>query len=277
MNLRTSYQSNVRDQGVDARIEAARDTGWIPEGDSAWQFKAGDLSPKECEDELAGAKFAHRILENGGAYRLVLGKGMEPHLIDDRESKLREKAEELGFDASGNRFKVIDGNQLATWLEHYPALAVSTVLRATGTFAIGLDAWSRKAKHHYTWVDSAERDELRASILEFLGRRRDNLRVEGASGLGKSRGTLEALRGSSYEPLVVYVGDASEVASSVINHLMLQNRSAVLVIDECGSQRHKVFAEQLEVDSPVRLITIGDPDAQCRSTSRLASQLCLMT
>lgn len=259
--LRTSYQANVGDQGVDALIESAQQTQWVPAGNSAWQFKAGDLGPESCAKELEDATFAHEILRGGGSYRLMLGKGMEAHLIAAREVKLRERAAELRFDATGDRFKVIDGNQLARWVERYPALAVSRVLRATGQFAIGFDSWTRKNKHRYTWVESAESNDLSARIIEFLGQgAKAAFRIEGASGLGKSRGTLESLRGSAYEPLVVYVADASEINSAIIDHLTLQNRSAVLVVDECDRSRHKVFAEQLEVDSPVRLITIGPRD-----------------
>jgi hypothetical protein len=262
INLRTSYQSNVKDQGVDARLEAPRATDWVPTGDSAWQFKAGTLGPEGCADELADATFAHEILRNGGTYRLVLGKGLEAGPIEDREAKLREKAAELGFDVSGDRFKIIDGNQLARWIERYPALAVSTVIRGAGHVAIDFDSWTRKAKHRFKWVQSAERDELRAKVLEFLAQSTKlDLRIEGESGLGKSRGMLEALRGSKYESLVVYVGDGSEIQTSLINHFARQHRSAVLVVDECSRKRHKAFAEQLEVDSPVRLITIGGEDA----------------
>jgi hypothetical protein len=270
-SLRTSYQANVGDQGVDALIESAQQTQWVPAGNSAWQFKAGDLGPESCAKELEDATFAHEILRSGGTYRLVLGKGMEAHLIVAREAKLREKAAELGFDATGPRFKVIDGNQLARWVERYPALAVSRVLRATGQFAIGFDSWTRKSKHRYTWVESAASNDLGAQIIEFLGERtKTALRIEGASGLGKSRGTLESLRGSAYEPLIVYVADASEINSAIIDHLTLQNRSAVLVVDECDRNRHKVLAEQLEVDSPVRLITIGPRDTSVPQFQPLA-------
>jgi hypothetical protein len=91
INLRTSYQSNVKDQGVDARLEAAQVTDWVPTGDSAWQFKAGTLGPEGCASELADATFAHEILRHGGTYRLVLGKGLEAQPIEDREAKLRER------------------------------------------------------------------------------------------------------------------------------------------------------------------------------------------
>ena len=117
--------------------------------------------------------FAHEILRHGGTYRLVLGKGLEAQPIEDREAKLREKAAELGFDVSGDRFTIIDGNQLARWIERYPALAVSTVIRGTGHVAIDFESWTRKAKHRFKWVQSAERDELKAKSSSSLPSRRD--------------------------------------------------------------------------------------------------------
>lgn len=62
-DLRTSYQDNVGDQGVDAGVYAATQTTWIPAGDSAWQFKAGDLGPEGCAAELEGATRARQIIE----------------------------------------------------------------------------------------------------------------------------------------------------------------------------------------------------------------------
>jgi hypothetical protein len=101
-DLHTSYQDNIGDQGVDAGVYAANKTMWIPNGDSAWQFKAGDLGPDSCAAELQGATRARAIIENGGKYRIVLGKALEDYKIADREAKLREKAAELGYDVSGD-------------------------------------------------------------------------------------------------------------------------------------------------------------------------------
>jgi hypothetical protein len=268
INLHTSYQSNVGDEGVDALVEAATSTEWMPLGNSAWQFKAGTMGPETCANELKGATFAHEILQNGGAYRLVLGKGLEPYEIAKRETKLRAMAEELGFDASGDRIKIIDGNKLAKWVERYPALSVSQLIRQTGYFAIDFASWVLKDKHKFLWVQSPARDELRDAVLGFLKQSAQlDLRIEGDSGLGKTRGIMEALRGSAFEQLVVYVGHEDDINSSVINHLTRQKRSAVLVIDECTRRKHKVFAEQLEVGTEIRLITIGEEDTsppQCR-------------
>ncbi|HEY5457063.1 MAG TPA: hypothetical protein VIJ96_16495, partial [Acidothermaceae bacterium] len=262
-DLHTSYQDNIGDHGVDAGVYAANQTAWVPDGDSAWQFKAGDLGPESCAAEFEGATRARVIIESGGKYRIVLGKALEDYKIADRETKLREKAAELGYDVSGDNFKVIDGNQLARWVEQHPQLAVSTLLRGPGNVAIAFDKWQQSGMHQSTWVSSADRDELQATVKAFLANSdRLELRIEGVSGLGKTRGILESLKGSPYEPLVLYVGDADDLSYPLIDHLAGQNRTAVLVIDECTRKRHNVFAQQLQSGAGVKLITIGERDTR---------------
>ena len=221
------------------------------------------LGPEGCAAELEGATRAREIIENCGKYRLVLGKGLEDYLITAREDKLREKAAQLGYDVSGDNFKVIDGNQLARWIESYPQLAVSTLLRGVGNVAIGFDKWQQSGMHQATWVPSDDRDELQATVRDFLANpAKFELRVEGVSGLGKTRGVLESLRGSRYEPLVLYVGDADDLSYPLIDHLTGQQRSAVVVIDECTRKRHNVFAQQLQQGAQIKLITIGERDTR---------------
>ncbi|MFI5898472.1 hypothetical protein ACIA5D_51250 [Actinoplanes sp. NPDC051513] len=262
-DLHTSYQDNIGDQGVDAGVYAASATTWIPAGDSAWQFKAGDLAPKKCADELEGATRAREIIQAGGKYRIVLGKALEDYLIASREKKLRERAAKLGYNVSGDNFKIIDGNQLARWVEQYPQLAVSSLLRGVGNVAIAFDKWQQSGMHQSTWVPSTDRDELRTTVTAFVAdATRLELRIEGVSGLGKTRGVLESLRGSAYEPLVLYVGDADDLNYALIDHLTAQRRSAVLVIDECTRKRHNVFAQQLQSGAQVKLITIGERDTR---------------
>lgn len=63
--LETTYLENVGDGGVDAGLRDAAGTSWLPAGESAWQFKAGDLAPAKCKEELEGASKAIEILRAG--------------------------------------------------------------------------------------------------------------------------------------------------------------------------------------------------------------------
>src|SRR4051812_40069876 len=83
-SVRTTHRDNVSDEGVDAAVVSDVATEWIPAGESAWQFKAGDLKPGACKAELRGATFAQDILRGGGQYRLVLGTSLTPAKMDKR-------------------------------------------------------------------------------------------------------------------------------------------------------------------------------------------------
>ena len=72
--LQINEQYNTSDGGVDAAMESSIETGWLPVGDSVWQFKSSDLSPKECRTELEGAVWATERMREGATYVLVLGK-----------------------------------------------------------------------------------------------------------------------------------------------------------------------------------------------------------
>lgn len=263
LDLHTSYMSNVGDKGVDAAIYCSQATEWVPAGDSAWQFKAGDLGPEGCAAELARASRAHEILRKGGKYRLVLGKSLEDYLIEAREAALSRTAKELGFQPGEDQLRVIAGDRLAAWIERHPQLAVSRILGGIGNEAIAFDKWQQSNAHQSTWVPSAARDDLKSALDEFLDDpARLELRIEGASGLGKTRGLLESLRGSKYEPLILYIGDPENLKYPLIDHLTQQKRSAIVVVDECTRQRHNILAQQLIHQGPVKLITIGEADTR---------------
>ncbi|HEV3321880.1 MAG TPA: hypothetical protein VG147_06765 [Solirubrobacteraceae bacterium] len=77
-NLAINYKENIGDGGVDAGVRDATQTDWLPAGDSAWQFKTADHSPKECAAELEGAGWAHERIRAGGSYVLVVFKEVLP-------------------------------------------------------------------------------------------------------------------------------------------------------------------------------------------------------
>ena len=66
--LTQTYRTNAPDGGVDAGLDSDLATVWVPLGQSAWQFKAGDLAPAACKTELLGATAALEVLKNGGSW-----------------------------------------------------------------------------------------------------------------------------------------------------------------------------------------------------------------
>jgi hypothetical protein len=256
----TTYQENIGDEGVDAGIRRARESRFMPAGDSAWQFKRGDLWPKACKQELAGASRALEILHAGGKYRLVLGADINEAKVQRRRRALQEEAEQQGIVLDDGTIDVLNASDLAEWTEWHPSLAVSQLLGGVRGSVEDIEEWSNSEGAATIWVESDARKVVDARIIELIeGDGHIDLHVEGVSGLGKSRTVLEALRKKPYKSLVLYVRDADKFPPSLIRYLTGEGRVAILVVDECDPTQHKNLSGAIPVGSGLRLITIGEP------------------
>lgn len=260
--LETTYLQNLADGGVDAGLRGASATDWIPAGDSAWQFKAGDLPPAKCKEELRGASAALDTLRAGGTYRLVLGGSITTLQIKNRRDALIAEATDLGITLAPGAIEVYAADALARWAEEHPSLAVDPILRGIGRTGLTFEGWSQSNRHLSAWTPSDERTGLLEEIRGVIsGVDSLDAHVQGVSGLGKTRLVMEAVRGQPYESLVIYFPAADQVPGSLINQLLVQGRTAVVIIDECSGRQHEQYAGVLPVGSSLRLITIGEPDA----------------
>ncbi len=268
--LETTYLENVGDGGVDAGLRSAGESFWVPTGESAWQFKAGDLSPSACKAELAGAVRALEVVRGGGSYRLVLGASLTSQKIRARRDALISAAQDIGINLIEGQIEVLAADGLARWVEKYPSLAVSPMLGGMGQVGQGFDQWSQSIRHSTVWVSSEERDAELADVRRLVeeGQQVD-LHVDGASGLGKTRLVLEAMRSEAFERLVVYIGASDAFLPSTIAYLQANHRVAILVIDECERKQHEVYAQALTQGTLLRLITIGQPDARSIRTAMI--------
>lgn len=256
--LTTTHLVNLGDGGVDAGLHRATGTAHIPEGDSAWQFKAGDLNPGKCKTELRGASAALAVLCGGGVYRLVLGKDITAVMARNRRQALEEEAGAQGIAVRPGMFEVLNASDLAAWASHYPSLAVSPVLGGIGHVAEAFPRWSARYDSTGPWVESPTRRTLIDEIRAFVSGGSRDLRVEGARGIGKTRTVLEAFRGQDFAPLVAYVDAAEDLPPALIPHLQDQDRHAILVVDQCDAKLHDTLARRLRTASSVKLITLGE-------------------
>jgi hypothetical protein len=259
-SLQTNANENDPDGGVDSMIYGFPGTVWIPPGDSVWQFKRGNLDPGECREELRGARWARDLLAHGATYRLVIGVMLGPQNISRRKSALLEEASALGLPSNAALYEVLDANHLARWAELYPALAVTRGLGGPGHVASDFISWSDSIRHNGKWVQLPSRTGLVNQVQETLTATSfTDARIEGVSGLGKTRLVMEALRDHPLRSLVAYIPDEGKADNDYLNHLLQHDRAAVLIIDECTGRRHEKIAEQVRVGSQVRLVTIGEP------------------
>lgn len=252
------------DGGVDASVRGAPLTDYLPAGDSAWQFKRTGLGPQACADEFADADWAHEFVRGGGSYILVLGAALPDNRIEERRKKVAEKAIELGLLTTDDRqrIRVYDANMLARWASQFPSLAVSRLAGGPGSVVVDYETWASGRTHDKRWVA----DTQRAAAVETIRSQVSSsgivdVRVQGESGIGKTRLVLQALDDDELRPLVAYVSDERSVGGELLAHLIDDKRVAILVVDECPAERHIKLVERLPADPAIRLVTIGDAGA----------------
>lgn len=252
--LDINSQTNNADGGVDAALWSSTATDWLPERNSAWQFKSSDLEPAECKEELRGALFAHDLLSKGATYVLVLGRPLVGDMKERRLAALREEAVALGLDHEAIR--LYEGNQLARWVSSFPALSLDRRLGGPGPSVLDFERWSTSSGHHERWVECPSRDEMAMAVIRVANGDLPAYRLEGGSGLGKTRLAMEVLRSTEARPLVLYAPRAEQLQTEVVSYLCDGGRTCILVVDNCSRAYHQSIVEQ--TDSPtVRLLTIG--------------------
>jgi hypothetical protein len=260
-HLSINSKENTPDGGVDASLLGAPSTDYLPIGDSAWQFKRTNLGPKACADEFAGAEWAHHFVRAGGSYVLVLGAALPPNLIESRRKEVAKKAIELGLLPADDpqRIRVYDANKLARWASNFPSLAVSRLAGGPGSVAVDYEWWASGRTHDKQWVGDDDRNAaIQAIRSQVSSVGAVDVRVQGDSGIGKTRLVLEALNEDELRPLVAYVADERSIDSELLIHLVEAGRATILVVDECPAERHVKLVEKLSADPAIRLITIGD-------------------
>jgi hypothetical protein len=252
--LDINRQESTADGGVDAALWNSVKTSWLPQGHSAWQFKSADRKPAKCRKELRCAAWARELLEEGATYILVLGRPLVAQTKKARLDALREEAKALGL--TNASFRLYDGNQLARWISGYPALALDRRLGGPGPVLLDFERWSGSQEHQERWVRCPSRSKMEGAVAGVATGKLPSYRLEGGTGLGKTRLAMEILRSSPARSLVVYAPRGEQVSTEVLSYLTDADRSCVLVVDNCSRIHHQSILEQVGTRT-VRVLTIG--------------------
>lgn len=260
------------DEGIDAVTENAdSNRGVIPEGKTGYQVKAGDLEPRKCrdevldeddeeEDEYVLKSMVQDIVADGGKYVLILCTDITEPKRRRRLDKLDNAFEDAGY--PDTEVDIYTSSQLIGFVNRFPSLVAKY---STGfEHGIDYDAWGRSSPIQGigTYVPSDEQEEHLEQIRELLNSQDDCsiVRISGVSGLGKTRLAYELLSPGHLRRRVIYA-DASDFRGSPLqNRLeMDEDRSAILVLDDCSPEDHKHFHERFSSRSDrLAVVTISD-------------------
>jgi hypothetical protein len=278
--IAVSLEISVSDGGEDGRIKwdgGPQRTDWIPNRFTVFQSKATKMSPSKCKAEVRkkdSKELKNRVkevLDAGGTYVLFYGRECNPEHCQLRITEIRAAIRESGANyANAAKIKIYDGQRIANWCNQY-APAVAYVCERTGfQLPLGLKTLAMWAKHPDHQIKFFTNPTLEAYITQLrsaLAKPNAVIRVEGLSGLGKTRLVRESLRATDAEvdlralaDSVVYL-DASSLDEKDLMPfgVDLANRGieGILVVDNCSAATHKrLAAEAGRSDSCFKLVTI---------------------
>ena len=270
------------DGGEDGRIEwtgGPERTPFLPSRLCQFQSKAGSIGPKAAGREVLTRKGAVKdmvrsALEAGGCYIVLCGHSYVQRQIEDREHSIRDALRGADLIIGDAQVDFRDADQIADWANHHPSVA-TWLKERTQPGTIGpfrsWSHWAGRAEHDGSlWVEDERLPDLRAWLREQLTEPRSVCRIVGPSGIGKSRLTLEALgpteeddaAGCFLGDLVLYAVESeagSETINGVVQTLADDGQRAVVVVDRCASETHRILAGMvLRKSSRLSLVTIDD-------------------
>ena len=268
---------NVRDQPYEG--------DFVPRGRTSIQVKKSTMPPSRIGPEMSpGGKLRpvfSELAAAGGCYVIVsLEDDPAGTWLDKRTRRMRDQVHSLP-NQDDLRLEFYGRGRLVDWLRHHPAVQL-WVRRKLG---IATSGW--KPFEKWTTTPDAVSDELicesgvaisipatrqqELGIVEGIDGLRQlvrgsskAIRVVGLSGVGKTR-IVQALfedgigSGPLDPNLAIYAdlgATPTPSARDVVDQLVLDDRAAVLVLDNCPSTAHSQLAPVVAQSAHLDLITI---------------------
>lgn len=190
--VRANTEVKAADDGCDGwTAKPEIDDGWLGDGATCWQFKAGVAGqPSKLEEEV-GKRIPRETLAAGG-WLVVVASGSTNGVKgeDDRRTVLVDAATREGLPT--DRIKVIGSEGLTTWCNKHPAVAARWAGRPDGLWL--LDSWQELDVHQVRWHASDDVNAALAQLrvdLDFDRGKIEHLHIQGQPGVGKTRFALE--------------------------------------------------------------------------------------
>ena len=208
------------------------------------------------------------MLEAGGCYIMLSDHRYSKQLVQRREASMRSALQSADMDIKEEQVFFRDADQVAAWANHHQTVALR-IKEQTAPGTVGpFRSWSHWAGHteheQSPWVDDERLIELSTWLHGRVATERGVARVVGLPGVGKSRLVLEALRNtdSTLSDIVMYTIESESGAhtiNAVVQNLAVAGTRAIVVVDECTIQTHRVLAGMVSrSSSQLSLITLDN-------------------
>lgn len=283
-NIYVPENITTADGGEDGRILTSdfKDSKWIVDKFCLFQSKATSMSRAECKNEVLNTAHSalkrqvKEVFDGDGTYILFTIDDYVQQNLDDRIEGFRDAVRLVENEdySSKVKIKIYDANLIKDWVNEYIS-AISFVQLCCGIQRpLGLQIWEEFESYQnntFSFKTNTEINSIISKIRSDVYNKR-SIRIEGVSGIGKSRLICEALSPGIIEEDGSFDLIRQSISSSVIYFDIGTNNSqsildfiknfgttfpAILVLDNCEPSYHKQFlAETHRRGSLINVVTI---------------------
>ena len=274
-----SYVTQAPDGGIDGEVKwdnGVASTDWLPCRNNGFQCKATDMGPADCKAEILTSKKdaivpqVEATLAAGGSYILFFGRTCTPQGCLLRLKEFYAAINGLNKDYCATAdIRIYPAEKIAIWCNQHAACITYVQACVGGSLPLGLKTWGQWKSHSdnvSAYVPNETLEAYMAQIQKAALEPGTAFRIQGLSGLGKTRLVFEAFRPqpndlqkTASSSQLVYL-DAAVQAHEIPAFLSdLHNRKieGIVVVDNCNIDIHKRLAAEVErADSRLKLITI---------------------
>ena len=276
--LNISLNTKTADGGSDGEFinfdkPIPEDHEFLPNKSICFQFKAEKIGDKKwLEKEISNraktdlSPKLKDLVEKGYSYYLIISKtDLSTIQIEAKESILKELFNLKGY--SDVDVKIITATKLRDWANSIPQIYLR--LNSDTVYFDIFENYKqiiRQQSEDIEYINDDEREngisQIRDTIKRSLTQNKSTfMRIEGFSGIGKTRFVYESLNNEDFKKLVLYV---KSFKSSILDNLLsfckkLPNNSfqpVIFVIDECSYEDHIQIYKYLNTYANLTVITI---------------------
>ena len=287
-SIRWGGAQTAPDEGLDVEccVEDNSFSGdFLPRARTGIQVKKSSMPDSRIEAEMCPdgqlRPIFSELTKNNGCYIIVsLEDDLVSQKVRAREEAMQKQLETIK-EQGELQVRFYGCSELANWLRQYPAVQLWVRER----LGISLSGW--KPFGRWSTTPSHVNDNLiceKGIAIILPGRERERLdilqgidairklvrtsgkalRIVGLSGVGKSR-IVQALFEESIgdnsldKNLAIYADlgeDINPSAREVLERLIIEERSAIMVLDNCPSNIHNQLAGRVPSSSNIRLVTV---------------------
>jgi len=282
------------DGGEDGRITTTdfKESRWIKNNHCLFQCKATKMEIGDCKKEILKEKKVKKvenelksqvaeIFENDGTYILfttdVYVESVRNENLQQRVTAFRQAIESVKGKSYAKKCKIeiYDANLIRDWTNEYIS-AISFVQYCFGIIKPnGLLTWDELKSYksnNTNFKSNSEIDSIINKIRNDISLEKTNIRIEGVSGIGKTRLICEALSPGEKDNTGHFDINRKSISDSVIyfdigagNHQnvidfvrsSVSSFPAILVLDNCDPNCHDTFLNEVQRgNSLIKMITI---------------------